>query len=271
MTCASCSGAIENYFGNNLLGIIKVNVSLLTNKAIIKYDYDIIKPRKIIEEIEDLGFEAELQPNDQNVDIRDIVKKEVEKYRKKLVLCACLYIPISILIWIVPYSKYLKGFMTVLPFFRGNTFYIILTFLMSSVIQFYMGMSFYNSAYKSLKHKSANMDVLIVIGTTAAWFYGFILIFIGYSPEVQHNHMSWHMAIHSHVHNFETSSVLILIVLLGKYIESFSKMKTVGKLSELASLKVSKANLVEGKELGLGCKFREVAVELLEKKDHVIV
>jgi P-type Cu+ transporter len=47
-----------------------------------------------------------------------------------------------------------------------------------------MGQDFYRSAYKSLKHKSANMDVLIVIGTTAAWLYGVILILIGYSEEI---------------------------------------------------------------------------------------
>lgn len=66
------------------------------------------------------------------------------------------------------------------------------------------------------------------------------------------------------MHNFETNSVLILIVLLGKYIESYSKMKTVDKLSDLASLKVTKANLITNtKELNLSSKFKEVAVELL--------
>lgn len=109
---------------------------------------------------------------------------EVEKYKTKVILCACLYLPISVLIWVVPYSKYLMGFMTVVPIFRGSTLYILMCFLMASIIQFYMGLSFYSSAYKSLKHKSANMDLLIVIGTTAAWFYGTILIFIGYSDEI---------------------------------------------------------------------------------------
>ena len=72
------------------------------------------------------------------------------------------------------------------------------------------------------------------------------------------------MQVHSHVHNFETNSVLILIVLLGKYIESYSKMKTVDKLSDLASLKVTKANLITNtKDLNLSSKFKEVAVELL--------
>lgn len=173
--------------------------------------------------------------------------KEVKKYEKKLILCLILYIPISILIWVVPYVKALKNFMVIVQFFKGNTLYVMLTFAMATIIQFYMGISFYQSAYKSVKHKSANMDVLIVIGTTSAWFYGTIQILIGYPPEVQADSMKYHMSIHKSVHNFETSSVLILIVLLGKYIESYSKMKTVGKLSELASLKVSKALLVQEK------------------------
>jgi len=117
------------------------------------------------------------------------------------------------------------------------------------------------------------MDVLIVISTTAAYMYSVILTFIGYTEHDTHNEM-FHMMIHSHVHNWETSSVLIVIIILGKYIESYSKMKTVDKLSNLASLKVSKANLVhekDQKKLNLGCKFTEIAVELLEKKDFVLV
>ena len=76
----------------------------------------------------------------------------------------------------------------------------------------------------------------------------------------------YHKMIHSNVHNFETSAVLILIVLLGKFIEGFSKKKTIGKLSELASLKVSQANLIfetDIKNLNLNCKFKMVPVELL--------
>ena len=136
-----------------------------------------------------------------------------------------------------------------------------------------MGQNFYSNAYKSLKHKSSNMDVLIVIGTTSAWAYGVILIIIGYDEKDQVS-KKFHMMIHSHVHNFETSAFIILIVLMGKFIETFSKMKTVDKLSALASLKVSKANLLSEKDQGkinLGCKFKETAVELLEIKDFVIV
>ena len=59
MTCAACSGAIERHLGSTD-GIKSINVSLMTNKAIIRHDQNLIRPRKIIEEIEDLGFDAEL-------------------------------------------------------------------------------------------------------------------------------------------------------------------------------------------------------------------
>jgi len=82
MTCASCSGAIEKHF-NSLEGIKSIAVSLMTNKALVRYDSGVIGPRKIISEIEDIGFEAELQPNDGAIDIREIVKREVDKYKTK--------------------------------------------------------------------------------------------------------------------------------------------------------------------------------------------
>ena len=123
------------------------------------------------------------------------------------------------------------------------------------------------------------MDVLIVIGTTAAYAYGIILILYGFPEQIVNystttTKLYYQLLIHNHVHNFETSSVLILIVLIGKYIESYSKMKTIGKLSQLASLKVHHANLVKEtnkNKLELNCAFREIQVELLEIGDFVIV
>ena len=117
------------------------------------------------------------------------------------------------------------------------------------------------------------MDVLIVVSTTSAWVYGVVLFFYGYSDEEQ-NSAAYPMMIHNHVHNWETSAVLIFIVLVGKFIESFSKVKTVDKLSHLASLKVTKANLVTEKDtnkVNLSSKYNEIPVELLEISDLVFV
>ena len=177
-------------------------------------------------------------------------------------------------IWIMPYVDSLNHFMTDYILVNGNPMYVFINLYCSSVIQFYLGRNFYISAYKSLKHSSANMDVLIVIGTTSSLVYGIILILIGYTKEDSKDMMQFGMHVHAHVHNFETSAFIICIVLLGKYIETFSKMKTVDKLSELASLKVTKANLILQKnpaKINLNCKHKEIPVELLEIKDYVLV
>jgi Cu+-exporting ATPase len=87
----------------------------------------------------------------------------------------------AFLIWVVPYVDALKPFMISVKLFNGITLYCFIAFLCSTIIQFYMGRSFYVSAYKSLKHGSANMDVLIVVGTSCAWLYGVIRMIIGYS------------------------------------------------------------------------------------------
>ena len=123
--------------------------------------------------------------------------------------------------------------------------YLLIIIMLSTVIQFYLGIPFYTGAYKSVKHGSANMDVLVVLGTTSAWFYGILLLFIGnpfvkkdqdshslhggmpgMSDDEQLSHIT-----HGIAHNFEVSSTLITVILLGKLLESFSKKQTVDKLS----------------------------------------
>ena len=157
----------------------------------------------------------------------------------KLIICLSLYIPLAILIFVVPYVDSLKNFVVSFQVWNGNTAYIYIIFIFASIIQFSIGLQFYKSGFKSLKNKSANMDVLIVLGTTSSWMYGFIQLFTGHPfdfSNIQDQEMlamaqeEYFMDIHSHSHNFETSSILILIVTLGKFIEIFSKMKTINKL-----------------------------------------
>mmetsp|Transcript_32222 Transcript_32222/g.49293 ORF Transcript_32222/g.49293 Transcript_32222/m.49293 type:complete len:115 (+) Transcript_32222:855-1199(+) len=114
-----------------------------------------------------------------------------------------------------------------------------------------------------MKHGNANMDVLIVLGSSSAWLYGVVLFFLGHHQT--ENGMETHKQVHAHVHHLETACVLISIVSIGKFIEAYSKMKTVSKLSELASLKVTKANLIEvpKQKLKLSSKHREIPVDLL--------
>lgn len=92
-------------------------------------------------------------------------------------MCLVIQLPIWILIWIVAYTNPLFVIKPII----GNVLpvYLLIIILLSTVIQFYLGIPFYLGAYKSVKHGSANMDVLVVLGTTSAWFYGILLLFIG--------------------------------------------------------------------------------------------
>ena len=102
MTCTNCSSAIENHFRSAVDGAIETNVNLLTNKMTIKHDQNVLRPRQIISEIEDLGFEAELQPTNDSIDFREISRKEVQKFKRKFILCVILYIPLFLTIWVIP-------------------------------------------------------------------------------------------------------------------------------------------------------------------------
>ncbi len=106
-----------------------------------------------------------------------------------------------------------------------------------------------------------------MLGTTAAWLYGIVMIGVGYDEHLaMHDKKMFRMIVQEHSHNFEISSALITIILLGKYIETISKKKTVDKLSQLASLKVTKANLIEMRSdepIDLNAKDKEIEVELV--------
>lgn len=104
-----------------------------------------------------------------------------------------MFAPIFLLIWIIPFI--IPSLVTAMNFVNGVPLYVFITAGFSTIIQFIMGSPFYQSAYNSLKHYSANMDVLVVLGTTSAWAYGLILILVGYSQEdrMEQNYMSYKM------------------------------------------------------------------------------
>ena len=111
------------------------------------------------------------------------MNESVRSYGRKFWIGFSLIIPILILVMIIPYTN--RDFIISNKARNGTPLYVYLVFAFSTIIQFCMGYSFYISGYKSLKHKSANMDVLIAMGTTAAWTYGFALMIVGYDNTMQ--------------------------------------------------------------------------------------
>ena len=150
---------------------------------------------------------------------------EVKKFRNKFLVTCIFELPILILLWVIPYHS--PKFLTSFEIIGGNTLYLFVLLFLSGVIQFGCGSDFYKGAFKSVKHGSANMDVLVVLGTTAAWLYGLILMIMGHDltmdMEMEDPHNMIMMPIHGNAHNFEIASTLITIILLGKLLEATSK------------------------------------------------
>ena len=117
-------------------------------------------------------------------------------------------------------------------------------------VQFYTGYDYYIGGFKSVKNMSANMDVLVAMGSSTAYFYSLALLF--YAPLGEHVY-------------FETSAVIITLIKLGKMLESRTKGKTGGAIRKLIGLRPKTATiLVEGKE-------KELPLSLVKKKDLLIV
>jgi Cu+-exporting ATPase len=104
----------------------------------------------------------------------------VSKHRLRFLISLLLEIPILVLIWIIPYTypHFLTWHRT-----NGVSLYVYLIGGFATIIQFYLGAKFYLNSYKSLKHKAANMDVLVALGTTSAYLYGVVRIAVGYSED----------------------------------------------------------------------------------------
>lgn len=133
--------------------------------------------RVLLAEVQKQGFESAVYlPSDNKNDIREILHKEVQMYRNRFLVSLLLYLPIAVLMWIIPYSN--SEFLTSYWVWHGQPAYVFMLMVLASVIQFFAGYNFYVGAYKSVRHGSANMDVLVVLATTSAWLYGVVSIFI---------------------------------------------------------------------------------------------
>ena len=243
--CAKISACLTK-----LEGVIDVSgkTNVLPNVVNVSYRSNGTPLRDIIDKIKDLGYtSAKYVPEQDDNSLREILQKEVIKYRRKFLFALLVEVPILILTWVIPYSN--PDFLIEHHVFNEMPLYIFLMLGLSGVIQFWFGAGFYKGAYKSVRGGSANMDVLVVLGTSAAWFYGLALIFIGdHAFGTSHSEtMEEHSrhSVHEHAHNFEIAATLISVILFGKFLESVTKKQTVDKLSQLASLKVSKALLME--------------------------
>lgn len=241
MTCAACSTRVEKIL-NRTDGVSQANVNLTTEQANIAYNPEVTTPEALIARIQNIGYDAQ-----QKATAGDKVSqksKELKRKRLKLIISAILSLPLLL-------TMFVHLFNLPMPAILMNPYFQL---TLATIVQFGIGWQFYIGAYKSLRSGSANMDVLVALGTSAAYFYSlFETIKWIVQPQIT-----------PHLY-FETSAVLITLILLGKYLEARAKSQTTNALSTLLNLQAKEARVIRNGTTQM-IPLKEVVVG-----DHLIV
>uniref|UniRef100_A0A8C0B1U8 Copper-transporting ATPase 2 n=1 Tax=Buteo japonicus TaxID=224669 RepID=A0A8C0B1U8_9AVES len=261
MTCASCVHNIESKLMRTN-GIFYASVALATCKAHIQFDPEITGPRDIIKIIEEIGFHASVArrvPNAHNLDH----KKEIQQWRKSF-LCSLLFgIPVLILMiyMLIPDGEHHGSMVLEQNLIPGLSILNLLFFVLCTFVQFLGGWYFYVQAYKSLKHKTANMDVLIVLATTIAYVYSCVILMVAIIEKAEKSPVTF----------FDTPPMLFVFIALGRWLEHIAKSKTSEALAKLISLQATEATVVTlGPDHSI-VREEQVAVELVQRGDIIKV
>ncbi|MBZ5751139.1 heavy metal translocating P-type ATPase [Metabacillus rhizolycopersici] len=219
MTCAACSTRIEKGL-NKMEGIASANVNLALEKATIEFNPSEVTIADMIAKVEKLGYGAHQKQEDkEQVDYRE---KAIKDQQRKFIISAILSLP---LLWTMVGHFSFTSFLYVPQFLMNPWIQMIL----ATPVQFIIGKQFYVGAYKALRNGSANMDVLVVMGTSAAYFYSVYQAIV-----TAGTHHGPHLY-------FETSAVLITLILLGKLFEVKAKGRSSEAIKKLMGLQAKTA------------------------------
>ncbi|GBE86253.1 copper P-type ATPase CtaA [Sparassis latifolia] len=233
MTCSSCTSTVESQL-SAMPGITSVSVSLATETCKVEFDRALVGPREMVERIEEMGFDAMLSDQEDVTQLRSLTRtKEIQEWRSRFQWSLVFALPVFFISMISKHIPPLARFFNhciLHNLFVGDFIVLLLT----TPAQFWLGFRFYRNAYKSLKHGMATMDVLVVLGTSAAYFYSVISMICAMFSS-QHDMRPFVF--------FDTSTMLIMFVSLGRYLENQAKGRTSAALTDLIALSPSMATI----------------------------
>lgn len=224
MTCAACATRIEKGL-NKIEGVTKANVNLALESATVEYNPSQTGLNDMLQRVEKLGYKATLK-DDQKEDLVDMKAKELETQQGKFLFSLILSVP---LLWAMVSHFSFTSFIYLPDMFMNP--WVQLT--LATPIQFIVGKQFYVGAFKALRNKSANMDVLVALGTSAAYFYSLYLSIVSIGSG---SHM---VELY-----YETSAVLITLIILGKLFEVRAKGRSSEAIKKLMGLQAKTATVV---------------------------
>ncbi|PEX37344.1 copper-translocating P-type ATPase [Bacillus cereus] len=230
MTCAACANRVEKRL-NKLEGVNEATVNFALESATVDYNPDEVNVNEMKSAITKLGYKLEVKSDEQDGST-DHRLQEIERQKKKFIISFILSFP---LLWAMVSHFSFTSFIY-LPDMLMNPW---VQLALATPVQFIIGGQFYVGAYKALRNKSANMDVLVALGTSAAYFYSVYL-------SIQSIGSSEHMT----DLYFETSAVLITLIILGKLFEAKAKGRSSEAIKKLMGLQAKTATVVrDGTEM----------------------
>jgi len=240
MTCANCSATIERNL-KKMPGVIDANVNYATERATVEFIPTLVDYGDLKQKIIDVGYGViEARPSAQPADTEALARdREIAQQRRMLLVGIVLTVPVFIIgmanmLGLLPHAAWTNWAMAAL----------------STPVQFYVGSQYYVGAYKALRNGSANMDVLIALGSSAAYFYSVAVLLF---PSL------------GHVVYFETSALIITLIKVGKYLEALAKGRTSAAIKALMGLQPKTARVVRG-----GVE-QDVPVEDVQPGDTILV
>lgn len=255
MTCAACATRIEKGL-NRMPGVTGAMVNLAMETAHVEYTAGSITVDELVSKIEQLGYGAIPQSAEDH--IADVRSKDIQRKKWKWIVSAMLSFP---LLWAMVAHFSFTSWIYVPELFLNPWFQLVLT----TPIQFIIGWQFYVGAYKALRNGSSNMDVLVALGTSAAYFYSLYLTLRPSTVMDSMRGMAGMPVMKMPELYYETSAVLITLILVGKWFEAVAKGRSSEAIKSLMSLQATTARVVrDGQEL-------DVPIEQVRVKDIFIV
>ena len=208
MSCEACAARITKLL--NKLPIEEAVINSITNSGVVRFKNGLVTEEEIIKQVEKAGYGATVVKDEDNVINRD--DKELKGLKRDLIIS---------LIFTIPLFSAMFFHMAGMHIFLLNGW---VQLALAIPVQFYIGRRFYKGAFNSIRGGGANMDVLIVMGTSAAFFFSLYHTIIG-SSELY----------------YESSAVIITLILLGKYFEKRAKTRTTDAINKLMELQAKTA------------------------------
>jgi Cu+-exporting ATPase len=229
MTCANCAANIERALNKKVPGVVQAAVNFATERVSVEYIVGVSDIDDIVSAIEKAGYGAVLPDDDMGAEDAEQAARqaEIKDQTRKFAAGVIFALPLFVI-------SMMRDFNLIGPWSHApwvNWFFLVL----ATPVQFFTGWDYYVGGFKSLKNKSANMDVLVAMGSSIAYVYSISVLFFP--------------TLGQHVY-FETSAVIITLIKLGKMLEARTKGKTGGAIRKLIGLQPKTATIVDnGKEI----------------------